>query len=360
MGSSKPPVDLDSERVNELARCFWYSAILRAGIRLNVFSLLQANRLSAEEVARRIEASPKYVRAFLDSCVVLDLLEKQGDEYVNSPLSSKFLFNGNKEYVGDHALHHTNTWELWGRLDQIIREGKTQLPYETGYVDAPTYWNNYIMGQHNRAASGQAYYLVQNVDLRGKRKLLDLGGGAASYSIALCGAYPELQAVVVDRKEPLSIAKALVDEHGLQDQISLLEGDLFSPGLGTDYDVVLISGVVLIKSEDDSRRLFKVAYDLLSSGGLVIVQDYLRVDDSPERVRLDTLENMYVLVAFDPGAQDRDGEEVASWLRETGFSNPRTIPLPTQLALVTAEKPPGPSTSVQSASRIHQFLPTEP
>ena len=360
MVSAKPPVDLDPERINEMARCFWYSAMLRAGIKLNVFSLLQTSRLTSDEVARQIGASPKYVHAFLDSCVVLDLLEKHGDKYADGPVASKFLVKGNKEYVGDHALHHTNTWALWGRLDQIIQEGKTQLPFETGYVDAPTYWNNYIMGQHNRAASGQAYHLVENVDLRGKRKLLDLGGGAASYSIALCGAYADLEAVVVDHKEPLSIARPLVEEHCLQDRITLLEGDFQSLGLGTDYDVVLISGVVLIMSEHDSRRMFKIAHEALVPGGSIIVQDYMRVDHSPERVRLDTLENMYVLVAFDPGAQDRDGEEVASWLHDAGFQNPKMTPLPTQLALVTAEKPANPSTPGEAASRISEFLPTEP
>jgi hypothetical protein len=65
----------------------------------------------------------------------------------------------------------------------------------------------------------------------------------------------------------------------------------------------------------------------------------MQIDQSPERIKLDTLENMYVMVAFDPGAQDRGGEQVVSWLQEVGFQNPKMIPLPTQLALVTAEKP---------------------
>ena len=195
------------------------------------------------------------------------------------------------------------------------------------------------MGQHNRAASGQAHYLVENVDLRGRRKLLDLGGGAASYTIALCGGNPQLQAVVIDRKEPLSIARTFVEEHNLQDRITLLEGDFFETELGRDYDVALISGVILIKSEEDCRRLFKLAYDVLVPGSLVIVQDYMQIDQSPERIRLDTLENMYVMVAFDSGAQDRGGEQVASWLQDAGFQNARMVPLPTQLALVTAEKP---------------------
>lgn len=52
-----------------------------------------------------------------------------------------------------------------------------------------------------------------------------------------------------------------------------------------------------------------------------------------------TIENLYVLVAFDPDAEDRDGEVVASWIQEAGFKDPKMIHLPTQLALITAGKP---------------------
>ena len=226
-------------------------------------------------------------------------------------------------------------------MDEIIKEGMRQLPFESGYVDASTYWSNYMMGQHNRAASGQALHLVENVNLRDRRKLLDLGGGTASYSIALCGANPQLRAVVVDQKEPLSIARPMVEEHDLQDRITLLEGDFFGVRLESDFDVALISGVVLIVSEMDCRRLFERAYHALLPGGLIVVQDYMRMDYSPERRKLDTLENMYVLVAFNPDAENRDGELVASWLGEAGFKNSKMIPLPTQLGLIIAEKPTG-------------------
>ena len=339
MSSTRPSGELDPEQINELARNFWYSAILRAGIKLDVFLLLENVPASSGEIAQRIGGSPRYVEAFLESCSVLGLLESKEGKYCNSPLTSKHLVKGKPEYVGDHALHHTNTWASWGRLDEIIIEGKTLLPFETGYVDADTYWTDYMIGQHNRATSGQAHQLVKNVDLEGKHKLVDLGGGAASYSIALCQAFPQLAAVVLDRKEPLSIAKPLVKEHGLERRVTLLEGDFFDTELDHDYDVALISGVILIRPESDCRALFQLAYNVLAPGGMVIVQDYMRIDPSPARKRLDIMEDLYVLVAFDPGAGDRDGEEVVSWLRDTGFQNTKMIPLPTQLSLVTAEKP---------------------
>ena len=332
-------VDLGAERVNELARNFWKSAILRAGIKLDVFSLLENTALTSQEVAGRIGASSRYTQAFLDCCAIMDLLDNQNGKFTNSATASKFLVKGKAAYVGDHALHHTNTWASWGRLDEVIKEGKTLLPYETGFVDADTYWTNYMIGQHNRATSGQGHYLVQSLDLREKSKLIDLGGGAASYSIALCEANPQLKAVVVDEREPLEVARPLVEESNLQDQITLLEGSFFGTDLGTGYDVCLISGVVLIKPEEDCRRLFKLAYDILEPGGLVVIQDYMRLADNPERNELDTLEDLYVLVAFDPGAGNREGAEVASWLADAGFKNSKNIPLPTQLGLVTAEKP---------------------
>ena len=199
MGSDEPSsVDLGSERINEMSRNFWNSAILRAGLKLGVFALLEGACLPTEEVARRVNGAPKFVQAFLEACVVLGLLDKKGVGYTNGSLGSSFLVKGKRGYVGDLVLHITNHWESWGRLDQLIREGKTPLPFESGYVDADTYWTDYMMGQHNRAVAGQSHYLVESLDLRGLRKMLDLGGGAASYSIALCAANPDLHAVVVD------------------------------------------------------------------------------------------------------------------------------------------------------------------
>ena len=66
-----------------------------------------------------------FYSALLDSCAVLGLLEQSGGKFANSPMTSQYLVKGKQEYVGDHALHHTNTWASWGRLDEVIKEGKT-------------------------------------------------------------------------------------------------------------------------------------------------------------------------------------------------------------------------------------------
>ena len=82
MTQHNAPGELDVEKVNELARCFWYSAMLRAGIKLGAFDLLDTGEFSSDDVAHRISASSRYVRVFLDGCVVLDLLVERGGGHV--------------------------------------------------------------------------------------------------------------------------------------------------------------------------------------------------------------------------------------------------------------------------------------
>ena len=339
-----PPVTMDPESLNAMSRNFWNSAILRAGIKLNVFALLETGESSSEglsfhDLVQRIGANHRFLHAFLEACVALGLLELLEGTYRNSQAATSFLIKGKEQYVGDLILHITNHWDGWGHLDQLVMDGKTLLPFESGFVDVPTYWTDYMLGQHNRATSGQGSELVQSVDLRNRKIMLDLGGGAASYSIALCESNPGLHSVVVDQKEPLALARGLVDEHGLQSQITLMEGDFNALELGQDYDVVLISGVVLIKSEAECRSLFKLAYNALKLGGLVIVQDFMRIDHSPERSFMDSLMDIYVLISFDPGAGDRFGDEIAGWLGDAGFRDTELKPLPTHLALVLGYKP---------------------
>ncbi|MBE9067415.1 methyltransferase domain-containing protein [Leptolyngbya cf. ectocarpi LEGE 11479] len=320
---------------------FWNSAILRAAIKLGIFPLIAEHQpCSCEFIASQLKANSSFMQSFLEACVVLELLEKDNDQYSNTQQSAKFLIPDQPDYMGDLALHITNHWNNWGNLDQLMLEGRTELPFENNFVDIPTYWQDYMYGQHNRAASGQAANLVQHTDLTGRKKLIDLGGGMGSYSIALCRAYPQLQACIVDQKEPLILAQKLLDDEDVKvcDRISLQVGDFYQLDLDTDNDVALISGVVCIQSADDNRRLFSRAFNLLKPGGIVIVQDFMQIGENRQKHFLDTMMDMYLKIAFAPEAADFAGDDIAAWLVHAGFSKPQQILLPTQLNLITAEK----------------------
>ncbi len=328
-----------SERIYDISFNYWNSAVLRAGVKLGLFNLLDRQPLSSEKIAQQLNTNPSFTQSFLEACVVLGLIKKEKEQYQNSAETADFLVINKPKYIGDHVLHITNSWYTWGNLDQLVRQGRTELPFENGFVNADTYWTDYMKGQHSRATAGQGEYLVENVNLTNKRKLLDLGGGAGSYSMALCAANPQLKAFVVEQKEPLAIALPLVKKQNLQNQITLVEGDFNTIDIDTDYDVVLISGVVCTKSETECIHLFDRAYNALIPGGLIIVQDFMQIGRSSQQQSLDIMMDLYLKIAFDPQASDRHGDQVQSWLTAVGFIHPQQIPLPTQYALILAKKP---------------------
>ena len=132
-----PPITMNPESLNAMSRNFWNSAILRAGLKLDVFGLLENNGskaagISGSELSEIIGADDRFLHAFLEACVALGLLEQQDGSYRNSPAASSFLIKGKDQYVGDLILHITNHWEGWGRLDQLVKEGKPLLPFEAG------------------------------------------------------------------------------------------------------------------------------------------------------------------------------------------------------------------------------------
>ena len=55
--SGQPTGELVPELVNELSRNFWNSAVLRAGIKLEVFPLLEHQSLTATDIAQRLDAA---------------------------------------------------------------------------------------------------------------------------------------------------------------------------------------------------------------------------------------------------------------------------------------------------------------
>ena len=144
---------------------------------------------------------------------------------------------------------------------------------------------------------------------------------------------------VIDSKEPLAIARQVVDAAGLAERVVLVEGDFCRMDLGHDADVVLISGVVLIKPEGFCRDLFRIAHDALKPGGTLILQDFMQMPGTPpERQVLDAITDLYLIAAFDSGGGNRRSHEYASWLNDAGFVDTIEHPDPPDLAIITGTK----------------------
>jgi hypothetical protein len=179
----------------EVSGAYWQSCALHAAVKLDVFTHLSDGPLDAAQVARRADAEPRAVAMLLNAMAAMGLLEKAGDVYANTETAARFLVREAPGYLGYMILHHHHLAPSWSQLDQAVRAGGP-VRARASFGD-PEVREAFLMGMFNNAML-LAPSVVAAVDLAGRRRLLDLGGGPGTYAIHFCQANPELRATVFD------------------------------------------------------------------------------------------------------------------------------------------------------------------
>jgi ribosomal protein L3 glutamine methyltransferase len=102
-------------------------------------------------------------------------------------------------------------------------------------------------------------------------RALDLCTGSGCLAILAAMAYPNATVDAVDlSRDALEVAKLNVADHGMQDRVSLLAGDLFGPVAGRRYDLIVANPPYVAKAEVDAFHRICTQPALLV--GLVILE----------------------------------------------------------------------------------------
>ena len=118
------------------------------------------------------------------------------------------------------------------------------------------------------------------VDLAGRSRLLDLGGGPGTYAIHFCRANPGLKAVIFDRETTAPFAERTVAEFGLHDRIEFIPGDFNKDPIGGGpFDAVWLSHVLHSNPLEDCCALINKCVELMESGGIILIHDFILDDD---------------------------------------------------------------------------------
>ena len=137
----------------------------------------------------------------------------------------------------------------------------------------------------------------------------------------------------------LPLAISLVEAQGLSNRISTRAGNYYTEPFGTGYDAVLFSGTLIQEPPEGQVRLLTKAYESMHSGGIVIIQDILKIGSYTETTPKIALESLVAAVFFGGSGGVVSGNETAEFLAEAGFTSPTQTPLPGVYSLVTAVKP---------------------
>src|SRR5262245_29935088 len=200
------PMKPDASIITNLATGYWASMVMIAANRIEIFTKLAAGPLTAAQIAEACDVPVRGLELLLNACVAERLLEKHNETYSNSATAQFFLVPGKPTYLGDALKYSEDLYPVWGNLERTVRTGVLPEKPETILGDDPEKTRNFVMAMHNRAL-GIARAVIAQMDLTGRKRLFDVGGGPGTYSILLVQKTPGLSATVLDLSAVLRITK---------------------------------------------------------------------------------------------------------------------------------------------------------
>ena len=178
-------------RLQNIAQSYGQSAALIAAVDIGVFTAISKGAGTYEEVARAVDIHPTNAERLMVMLCAAGLLEKAEGRHTNAADVERYLVEGKPGYMGPWITFTKPQWTQWGRLAEHLRtkDLKVMGSIETFTVaDARRYHEaTYSIGL------GAGRRFVRQVDLSGRKRIMDIGGGSGAYCIAAAkehAAYP--------------------------------------------------------------------------------------------------------------------------------------------------------------------------
>jgi precorrin-6B methylase 2 len=323
-------------RLMHLAGGFRESRILLIANEMDLFSHVSAGTKSAEELAAIMHLNARALSIFMDALVAMGFLHKIGDRYRNTSLSEKYLVVDRPDYRGDILKFMNAHWNHWNNLGEVLKNGAIASNLQSPDPAESSYNQAYIGGMDNMGRE-RAAKVIQVLDLNAVERMLDVGGGAATYSIAFAKSNPRLTSVVLDLTNPLKVAQENIRRNGMSDQVSTWECSYWEADYKAEYDLVWISQIVHGLSERQSAELVHRSSAALRPGGRLIVHDSLLASNraSPYHAALFAV---YMLAITEQG-RCYTVEEAKNWLLDAGLKDVCRIELDSESEMVAGIKP---------------------
>ena len=299
-----------TDDVMELGHGYQRSMILLGALKIGLFRGLAEGPCGAPLLARRIGADPGRLAVLLDALSALGLVGKRAGKYRNAPIARDLLLPGPRS-MESILLHHLDGWGEWGRLPGAIRAGREpRFGAEGGYQE------NFIRGMEENARD-RAAWVARAFPLRPGERVLDLGGGAATYAVAWADACPGAEITVFDTPATLRVTRKILREKGVEGRVRLVEGDFLKDPLDGPYDFVWISQILHAYAVPECIRMLRRARASLAPGGRIAVQEFL-LDEGKVSPPGPVFFSVHMVAVTDGGRSYTAGE-VAGMLRKAGF-----------------------------------------
>jgi 3-hydroxy-5-methyl-1-naphthoate 3-O-methyltransferase len=325
---------------------FWAFKTLAVAVELDLFTRLAGGRtITVDGLRAEYGLAERPADVLLAACASLGLLERAGNGYRNTALAEEYLVAGRPDYFGGQVRYcDRRTYLPWHDVERALHTDRplTWDPdAQSSMFDTEDpellelFWDAMFS-----TSSFTARALADAYDVGRHARLLDVGGGAGAYPIALCRRHPELRATVYDLPHVCELARRRITAAGLTERIDVAPGDFLADAvLPGGHDVILLSMILHDWDEVTNRALLARCHAALPSGGVILVCELLLNPDRTGPADA-ALMGMNMLVETVAG-RNYSQTEYARWLSDAGFADVRTISFdaPGANGVVVARRP---------------------
>jgi acetylserotonin N-methyltransferase len=334
----------DPAVVLDLLTGFRRSKVMFVAVSMGIFDALTNAPKSLAELSEELRSTPDSLERLLDACVGLQLLQRDGDRYSNTPVATTYLTSTSpRRLTGYINRSNDMMWQLWGNLEGAVREGTPRWKQTYGW-EGPIFSHffktehdkrEFLMGMHGFGLISSPH-VVSAFDLSRFTRLADLGGATGHLAIAACERYPNLSAVVFDLSEAVPLAEEIVGASVVADRIEIRAGDFFVDPL-PEADIYAVGRILHDWSEEKVQRLLRRMHDALPPNGAVLIAEKLLYDNKsgPSWAQM---QNLNMLTCTE--GKERTLAEYESLLTHAGFANVRGCRTSSPLDAILAAKSP--------------------
>jgi ubiquinone/menaquinone biosynthesis C-methylase UbiE len=297
---------------------------LVAALELGVFDTIGTDRrVTAQDLATALDVSPPHLRSLLDSLVAIGVLELVDGRYGLNETAERYLTTDGAASMVDLVTVAPGPLGNWTHLADTVRHGRVTAPIED---DAAAFYRPLVSATYptQRRVAMFTARAIGFARWPGSPRVLDLGAGAAPWTIGLLEAHPSATAVVNDLPDVLDLAAARLADVGLSDRCELRPGDFHAVPLEPGgSDVVVLGHVTRTEGIDGARHLIGRAHEALRTGGRLLLADYF-ADPEPTRNPFGALMGT-TMVANTRRGSTFTNEQYVEWLQGAGFGAVRLL-----------------------------------
>jgi hypothetical protein len=310
------------EAILQLGMGFWGSKALLSAVELGLFTELARGPADARSLGDRLGLHPRATRDFLDALVALRMLERDGDQYRNTPETDIFLDRAKPSYLGGLLeMMNARLYGFWGSLTEALRTGEPQNECKTGgnLFDA-LYSDPARLRSFLSAMTGISMASAQAIAARfpwGRyRTFVDIGAAQGGVPVQIALAHPHLTGGGFDLSVVGPVFEEYVARFGLGGRLRFYPGDFWKDPLPA-ADVLIMGHILHDWSLEEKRALLGKAYAALPAGGALIVHEAL-IDDDRRENAFGLLMSLNMLIET-PAGFDFTGADCTAWMRNAGF-----------------------------------------